>query len=288
MKLLAQYNRTFSDAEISKAIADAKETAKEMASVDSYKLAFSCIDLTSLNSNDTVKKIKGMTSKVNEFKASFPEMPNVGAICVYPNFVKTVRDTLNVEGVNIASVTGGFPSSQTFLEIKTQETRLCVQRGADEVDMVISIGEFLDEDFPLISHEVKKIRKAAGDAHLKVILESGNLENADNIYKASIISMNAGGDFIKTSTGKEKVGATFEAAYVMCSAIKDYYEDTNEKIGFKPAGGISSPEDAMIYLAIVKNVLGEEWLNNKLFRFGASRLANNLLSAIYDKEVSYF
>ncbi|MBN2664728.1 MAG: deoxyribose-phosphate aldolase [Bacteroidales bacterium] len=288
MKLLAQYNRTFSEAEITQAIDDAKNTANEMASVENYKLAFSCIDLTSLNSSDTVTKIENMTKKVNSFQFDFPEMPNVGAICIYPNFVKTVKDTLTAEGVNIASVTGGFPSSQTFLEIKTQETRLCVQRGADEVDMVISIGEFLRGDYPLISHEVKKIRKAAGDAHLKVILESGSLQNPDEIYKASVISMNAGADFVKTSTGKEKIGATFEAAYVMCSAIKDYYEDTNEKIGFKPAGGISTPEDALIYLAIVKNVLGDEWLNNKLFRFGASRLANKLLSEVYKKEIKYF
>lgn len=288
MKLLAQYDRKFSESEISKAVDDAKNTAKELGTVENYKLAFSCIDLTSLNSTDTVTKIENMTKKVNNFQADYSDMPNVAAICVYPNFVKTVRDTLTANNVNIASVTGGFPSSQTFLEIKTQETRLCVQRGADEVDMVISIGEFLRKDYPLISHEVKKIRKAAGDAHLKVILESGSLHNPDEIYKASVISMNAGGDFVKTSTGKEKIGATFEAAYVMCSAIKDYYEDTNEKIGFKPAGGISTPEDAMIYLAIVKNVLGDEWLNNKLFRFGASRLANSLLSEIYKKDVSYF
>ena len=288
MKLLAQYDRTFSEAEITKAIEDAKKTAKELSAVENYKLAFSCIDLTSLNSSDTVTKIENMTKKVNNFQADYSDMPNVAAICVYPNFVKTVRDTLTANDVNIASVTGAFPSSQTFLEIKIQETRLCVQRGADEVDMVISIGEFLRGDYPLISHEVKKIRKAAGDAHLKVILESGSLQNSNEIYKAAVISMNAGGDFVKTSTGKEKIGATFEAAYVMCSAIKDYYEDTNEKIGFKPAGGISTPEDAMIYLAIVKNVLGDEWLNNKLFRFGASRLANSLLSEIYKKDVSYF
>jgi len=288
MKLLEQFNRTFTDAEIKAGIEQATKTASEMASEDFYKLAFSCIDLTSLNSNDTFAKIEEMAKKVNSFETDYPEMPNVGAICVYPNFVQTVRKNLTAKGVNIASVTGGFPSSQTFLEIKTQETRLCVQRGADEVDMVISIGEFLLEDYAYIHHEVKKIRKAAGDAHLKVILESGMLEDPNKIYKASIISMNAGGDFIKTSTGKEKIGATYEAAYVMCHAIKDYYEDTNEKIGFKPAGGISTPEEALIYLAIVKNVLGEEWLNNKLFRFGASRLANNLLSVIKGKEITYF
>ncbi len=288
MKLLDQYNRTFSDDEIKNAIEQAETTAENMKTLDYYKLALNCVDLTSLNSSDTFVKIENLTKKVNDFQDKFTDIPNVAAICVYPNFVQTVRKTLKVDNVNIASVTGGFPSSQTFLEIKTQETRLCVQRGADEVDMVISVGEFLGQDYPYIHHEVKKIRKAAGDAHLKVILESGLLPNADEIYKAAIISINAGGDFVKTSTGKEKVGATYEAAYVMCNAIKDFYEDTKEKIGFKPAGGVASPEDALVYMAIVKNVLGDEWLNNELFRFGASSLANKLLSTIKGEEINYF
>lgn len=288
MKILEQYNRTFSEKEINEAIEQAKNTASKFSRAEILKLAFSCIDLTSLNSDDTFEKIEKMTQKVNSFSQNFPEMPNVAAMCVYPNFIGSIRKVLTNNEIKVASVTGGFPSSQTFLEIKTQETRLCVQRGADEVDMVISIGEFLNGDYPYIHHEVKKIRKATGDAHLKVILETGLLQNPDLIYKASIISINAGADFIKTSTGKEKIGATPQAVYVMAKAIKDYYEDTNEKIGLKPAGGIVEPDDGLIYLAIIKNVLGEEWLNNKLFRFGASRLANNILSEIYNKEVKYF
>lgn len=288
MKILEQYNRTFSEKEINDAIEQAKETASKFSRAEMLKLAFNCIDLTSLNSDDTFDKIEKLTQKVNNFKQNYPEMPNVAAMCVYPNFIGSIRKVLINNDIKVASVTGGFPSSQTFLEIKTQETRLCVQRGADEVDMVISIGEFLNGDYPYIHHEVKKIRKAAGDAHLKVILETGLLQNPDLIYKASIISINAGGDFIKTSTGKEKVGASLEAVYVMSKAIKDYFDDTNEKIGLKPAGGIVETNDALLYLAIIKNVLGEQWLNNKLFRFGASRLANNILSEIYNKEVKYF
>lgn len=288
MKILEQYNRKFSNEEVTKAVESAKELSNQWIDEEHLKLAFNCIDLTSLNKTDNNKNIGELTQKVNEFKIHFPEMPNVAAICVYPIFVQEVRKKLTAQNVNVASVTGGFPSSQTFLEIKTHETRLCVQRGADEVDMVISLGEFLQADYPYIYHEVKKIRKAAGDSHLKVILESGLMENFDDIYKASIISMNAGADFIKTSTGKEKVGATLEAVYVMACAIKDYFEDTGEKVGLKPAGGISTPQDALAYMAIVYNVLGEEWLNNKLFRIGASRLANNLLSEILKENVQYF
>ncbi|MBN2890733.1 MAG: deoxyribose-phosphate aldolase [Bacteroidales bacterium] len=288
MKLLEKFNRTFTEKEVSEAVAKTKESSKSMFTPEYLKLAFSTIDLTSLNSSDTYKKIAEMTQKVNEFKNNFPEMPNVAAICVYPNFVQTVRKNLSVSGINLASVTGGFPSSQTFLEIKTKETRLCMQRGADEVDMVISVGEFLGEDYPYIHHEVKKIKQSSESGHLKVILETGLLENYDKIYKASILAMSGGGDFIKTSTGKEKIGSTPEAVYVMCCAIKDYYEETNKKIGLKPAGGISTPDISLHYLAIVKQVLGEDWLNNKFYRTGASSLANKLLSAIYEKEINYF
>jgi len=288
MKLLKKFDRTFTDAEVKDALANAKKTATETASIDLLKLAFSCIDLTSLNSNDTFDKIEAMIEKTNEFRNQFNEMPNVAAVCVYPNFVQTVKKSLAVSSIKLASVTGGFPSSQTFLEIKTQETRTCIQRGADEVDMVISIGEFLRGDYSYVHHQIKKIKQATGDGHLKVIIESGLLENYDNIYKASMIAMDAGADFIKTSTGKEKVGSTPEAVYVMSCAIKDYYDDTQKKIGLKPAGGISNGSIAMHYLAIVKQVLGEEWLNNKMFRFGASSLANDLLTNIYGKDIKYF
>jgi deoxyribose-phosphate aldolase len=288
MKILEQFKRNFSKNEVNSAIENAKNLAQKWLNDKYLKLAFNCIDLTSLNSTDNHIKIEQMTQKVNKFQDSFPEIPNVAAICVYPSFVQTVRKNLKINNVNIASVTGAFPSSQSFLEIKTHETRLCVQRGADEVDMVIPIGEFIAGDYAYTYHEIKKIRKAAADAHLKVILESGDLQNFDEIYKASIIAITAGADFIKTSTGKEKIGATFEAAYVMCSAIKDFYEDTGEKIGFKPAGGISTPLDALTYLAITYNILGEDWLNNKLFRIGTSSLANKILSEILKKDIKYF
>jgi len=288
MKILENYTRKFTENEVSDFVNKTLEISKSIRNDDNLKFAFNCIDLTSLNSNDTFKKIEQMTIKVNEFKSHYSEMPNVAAICVYPNFVQTVRKTLKISEINLASVTGGFPSSQTFLEIKTQETRLCVQRGANEVDMVISVGEFLGEDFPYIFHEVKKLKDAASEAHLKVILETGLLNDFSKIYNASIISMSAGADFIKTSTGKEKIGATPESVYIMCVAIKDYFEKTGIKVGLKPAGGIATPEIALHYIAIVKEVLGQEWLNNKLFRIGASSLANKILSEVYKKEISYF
>ncbi len=288
MKLFEKYNRTFTQKEVEDAVNSAKDLSKNLMTPEMLKLTFKTIDLTSLNSNDTFKKIENMILKVNEFKNNFQDMPNVAAICVYPNFVQTIKKNLSVSNIKIASVTGGFPSSQTFLEIKTQETRLCLQRGADEVDMVISVGEFLGSDYAYTQHEIKKIKNASGNGHLKVILETGLLEDYDKIYKASIIAMDSGADFIKTSTGKEKIGATPEAVYVMSCAIKDYFELTGKKIGLKPAGGIGTPEVALHYLAIVKQVLGNDWLNNKLFRIGASSLANKLLSAIYKKEINYF
>lgn len=288
MKILENYTRKFTEKEVSDYVNKTLETSKSIKNDDNLKFAFNCIDLTSLNSNDTYKKIEQMTLKVNQFKSHFSDMPNVAAICVYPNFVQTVRKNLTVQEIKLASVTGGFPSSQTFLEIKTQETRLCVQRGANEVDMVISVGEFLGEDYPYIYHEIKKLKDASSEAHLKVILETGLLNDYDKIYNASIISMNAGADFIKTSTGKEKIGATPESVYIMCLAIKDYFDKTGIKVGLKPAGGIATPEIALHYITIVKEVLGEQWFNNKLFRIGASSLANKILTEIYKKEINYF
>lgn len=288
MKLLERFNRKFTEKEVSEAVVNAKEKSVDLNNENFLKFAFSTIDLTSLNSSDTYQKIDDMTHKVNEFKNFFHDMPNVAAICVYPNFVQTVRKKLLVSSVNLASVTGGFPSSQTFLEIKTKETRLCIQRGADEVDMVISVGEFLAENYGHVHHEIKKIKQATGAGHLKVILETGLLLDYDKIYKSSIIAMDAGADFIKTSTGKEKIGSTPEAVYVMSCAIKDYYDANQKKVGLKPAGGISTPEISLHYLSIVKEVLGDNWLNNELYRTGASSLANKLLSLIYEKEIAYF
>ncbi len=215
-------------------------------------------------------------------------MPNVAAICVYPNMVKAVEETLQYPEVNIASVSGGFPSSMTFTKVKVEETKLALKAGADEIDIVLALSHFLAGNFQAAHDDIFAIKAAMADAHLKVILETGALETPENIWKASMLAINAGADFIKTSTGKMSPAATPMAAYVMCLAIAFHFEETGEKIGFKPAGGIVTSEDALIYLAIVKEVLGDEWLNPQLFRLGASRLANNLLSDIYGKTVKFF
>ena len=254
---------------------------------DDLRKIFNCIDLTSLNTHDSEENIKNMTEKVSKFNAYF-NMNNVAAICVYPNYANIVKENLSDTNVNIAVVGGGFPSSQTFLSVKLAECELAVSKGADEVDIVISVGDFLNGKYQEVFNEIYLIKKTIGDAHLKVILETGILRNIENIYTASFIAMEAGADFIKTSTGKLEPAATPEAVFVMTKAIKDYYEKTGRKIGIKPAGGIATPEDAELYYKIVEYNLGTEWLNNKLFRIGASRLANNILSELKGEEVKYF
>lgn len=246
----------------------------------------SCIDLTSLNTSDTEEGISKMVQKVNDFGEKFPELPNVAAICVYPSMVKTVREDLT-EGVEIASVAAGFPHSQTFIEVKIAETSLAVLDGASEIDIVLSIGKLLEKKYEEIIEEIKEIKSACREAHLKVILESGSL-SMEELRTASILAMESGADFIKTSTGKQQPAATTSAAYVMCQLIKEFHAKTGKKVGFKAAGGIVTTEEALDYFCIVKEVLGEEWLNKELFRFGASRLANNLLSDILGKPISAF
>jgi deoxyribose-phosphate aldolase len=259
----------------------------ENNNIEVYKQCLNLIDLTSLNGTDTEEQIASMTNKVNQFKANFPGLANVGAICVYPSMVGTVKKYLK-EDIGIASVAAGFPASQTFIEIKIAETSMAVMEGATEIDVVISIGKFLSGNYEETHEELQEIKAACRDAHLKVIIESGALGSATNIKKASVLSMAAGADFIKTSTGKIPVAATLEATYIMCQAIKQWHEKTGVKVGYKPAGGIVTTEDALKHYTIVKEVLGKEWLNNHLFRFGASRLANNLLTSITGKEVQYF
>lgn len=246
------------------------------------------MDLTSLNHTDTASKIESMVQKVNLFKEQFPNYPQVAAICVYPNFTKTVREILKDNSVKLAVVAGVFPSSQSFLEIKCAECKMASQAGADEIDIVLSLSHFLEGEYEKASEEIREIKKAAGKAHLKVILESGTLKEPEQIFKASMLAMEAGADFIKTSTGKTEPAATPEAAYVMCSAIKDFHNKTGIKVGFKPAGGIVTPKDAILYYAIVDSVLGEDWLNPHLFRLGASRLANNILSELENQTISYY
>ena len=255
---------------------------------ETMKQVLSCIDLTTLNSTDTVSHVAEFTQKVNAFESHFPELPNVAAICVYPNMASTVFENLAPGDVKIAAVAGGFPSSMTFDEIKIREAQLAVINGADEIDIVLPLWAFLEENYDYCCREISAIKDAIGNAHLKIILETGVLPEAKSIWKASILALQAGADFIKTSTGKLPVSATPQAAIVMCHALKFWRETTGEMRGFKPAGGISSTDDALVYFAIVRDILGEEWLSNKLFRIGASRLANNLLSEITEKEIAYF
>lgn len=253
-----------------------EEKFNENNTKETYKKLYSCIDLTTLNTTDTREDVWRFTEKVNAFEGSNPEIGNVAAICVYPNFAKTVKDTLTAD-VKIACVSGGFPTAQTFAEVKIAETALAVADGADEIDIVLNLGLFLNEEYEELYEEISEIKHACHEAHLKVILETGALKTADNIGKASVIAIYSGADFLKTSTGKVYPGATPEAAYVMCETIKSYYEKHGRKIGFKVSGGVATVEDAVKYYAIVKEVLGEEWCDNSLFRIGASRLADKLL-----------
>jgi deoxyribose-phosphate aldolase len=252
------------------------------------KRMFSLIDLTSLNTQDNDDHIKGMVEKVNNFPKHYPDMPDVAAICIYPPFVKLVKENVSRDNIQVAAVSAGFPSSQTYMSVKLAECEIATNKGADELDIVLSLGKFIQGDFTHCSTEISLIKQAIEPAHLKVILESGLMDKLNDVYHASMLALKSGADFIKTSTGKDKKSADPVSVYVMCQAIKNHYEETGFKAGIKPAGGISTPEDALMYYAVVHDVLGDEWLNNKLFRIGASRLANNLLTAIEGKEVAYF
>ena len=260
----------------------------ENNNVEVYKQCFNAIDLTALNSTDTVESITKMVERVNAFESEYPELPNVAAICTYPNFAVVVKGALEVSNVEVAVVAGGFPSSQTFQEIKTAESSLAVADGATEVDIVLNLGLFYAGNYEEACDEIAEIKESIRNARLKVILETGALKTASDIKKASILSMYSGADFIKTSTGKVYPGATLEATYVMCKCIKEYYDKTGNMVGFKVAGGVSSTDDAVKYYTIVKEILGEKWMNNKYFRIGTSRAANYILSSIVGKEVKFF
>ncbi len=286
---LAKYNTSLDDAEVAAQVA--KIIAEKVPGNNTEavkKFLFNCIDLTTLKCEDSDESVMKFTQKVNQFDEQYPDLKNVAAICVYPNFAEIVKDTLEVEDVRIACVSAGFPSSQTFLEVKVAETAMAIMEGADEIDIVISVGKFLSGNYEEMCDEIQELKETCKDHHMKVILETGALKTASNIKKASILSMYAGADFIKTSTGKQQPAATPEAAYVMCQAIKEYYKETGIKVGFKPAGGINTVNDALVYYTIVKEILGEEWLNNNLFRLGTSRLANLLLSDILGQETKFF
>lgn len=286
---LGKYETNLDDDKIARETAALIEKhLSENDTAEVKKFLFHCIDLTTLKCTDSEQSVMKFTEKVNEFDDKYPDLDNVAAICVYPNMAEIVNDTLEADHVNIACVSGGFPSSQTFTEVKVAETAMALHAGADEIDIVIPVGKFLEGDYEGMCDEIEELKEVCGDKHLKVILETGVLKTASNIKKASILSMYSGADFIKTSTGKENPAATPEAAYVMCNAIKEYHRETGRKIGFKPAGGINTVKDALIYYTIVKEVLGKEWLNNQLFRLGTSRLANLLLSDILGQETKFF
>lgn len=237
---------------------------------------------------DTQSYVARFTQAVNDFEEKFPSLPNVAAICVYPNFASVVRSVLEVSGVKIACVSGAFPSCQSFEEIKIAETSLAMANGADEIDIVLNLGYFFEHDYEGVADEISEQKDACREGHLKVILETGALKTAKNIKAASILSVYSGADFIKTSTGKEYPGASLEACYIMAQVIKEYYQQTGRKVGFKAAGGVRDTAEAVKYYTIIKEVLGEEWLTNELFRIGASSLANTLLSDIVGHEVKHF
>ncbi|WP_455076519.1 deoxyribose-phosphate aldolase [Prevotella koreensis] len=286
---LAKYNCNISDAEVKEAVKKIiEEKVHENDTLEVKKFLFGSIELTTLKTTDSEESVMEFTERVNKFDEEYVDMPHVATICVYPCFAKTVAETLEVEGVEVACVSGSFPSSQARIEVKVAETALAIKDGATEIDMVMSVGKFLSGDYEGVCDDIQEMKSACNGHDLKVILETGDIVTASNIKKASILSMYAGADYIKTSTGKEKISATPEAAYVMCQAIKEYYEETGIQIGFKPAGGINTVMDAMTYYTIVKEVLGEKWLTNKWFRLGTSRLANLLLSEIEGREVKFF
>lgn len=286
---LSKYNTKIDDASVSAAVKRIiTEKVLENDTPEVKKFLLGSVELTTLKTTDSDVSVMAFTERVNQFDNVYPNLPHVATICVYPCFAEVVKDTLEVEGVEIACVSGSFPSSQALLEVKIAETALAIKDGATEIDIVMPVGKFLSGDYEGVCDEISELKQVCGDKKMKVILETGCLKTAENIKKASILAMYAGADYIKTSTGKESPAATPEAAYVMCNAIKEYYDETGIQIGFKPAGGLNTVMDAIIYYTIVKEVLGEKWLTNKWLRLGTSRLANLLLSEVTGEETKFF
>lgn len=287
--MLSEYTPAMSAAEVAGEVARIASLAPRNENPDVWKMCYGAIDLTSLNSTDSDRSITEFAERAVRFGLDFPHIPNVASICVYPSFVDVVGLSLGNSGISITSVGGGFPSSQTFIEVKMLEVAMAVENGADEIDIVITIGEMLERDYDRMASAIRILRDELGeDTLLKVIIESGALKTPELIRSASLLSMFAGADFVKTSTGKIDVAATPEAAVVICTAISDYYGKTGRRVGFKAAGGVRNEKDASLYYTIVEEILGPEWLTPKLFRIGASSLANNLISAIEGREVKYF
>ena len=286
---LSKYRTNISDDEIRNAVRQIiAEKVHENDTTEVKKFLMGSVELTTLKTTDSEDSVLAFTEKVNKFDETYPDLPHVATICVYPCFAKTVSESLEVDGVEIACVIGSFPSSQALIEVKVAETALAIKDGATEIDIVMPVGKFLSGDYEGVADEIEELKEVCGEHKMKVILETGCLKTAENIKKASLLAMYAGADYIKTSTGKLEPSATPEAAYVMCQAIKEYYDETGIQIGFKPAGGLNSVMDALIYYTIVKEVLGEKWLTNEWLRLGTSRLANLLLSEVVGEETKFF
>ncbi len=285
---LSLYNFDITDEEVKAAVKKIIEKVPENDTPEVKKFMFGSICLTTLTTQDSDESVLRLVENVNQFADEYPAMPHVATVVTYPRFAKLVAESLEVDGVIPTVVSGAFPSSQATIEIKVAETALAVRDGARNVDIVMHVGQFLSGDYETVCDEIREMKAACGKVPMKVILETGDLGSCANIKKASILSMYAGADYIKTSTGKEKISATPEAAYVMCQAIKEYFQKTGIRVGFKPAGGINSVMDALTYYTIVKEVLGEDWLTNYYFRLGTSRLANLILSELEGKEVKFF
>lgn len=288
-EMLSKYNTNVNDEAIARKVAEIIEKkVPENMTPAVKKFLMGSVELTTLKTTDSEESVLKFTERVNDFEDTYPDLPHVATICVYPCFAKIVSQSLEVEGVEVACVSGSFPSSQALLEVKIAETALAVKDGATEIDIVMSVGKFQSGDYETVCDEISELKAVCGDKKMKVILETGCLANGTEIKKASLLSMFAGADYIKTSTGKEKIAATPEAAYIMCEAIKEYYDQTGIQIGFKPAGGINTVKDAVTYYTIVKEVLGEKWLTNQYLRLGTSRLANLLLSDVLGQEVKFY
>ena len=286
---LSKYNTDINDAEVKAAVKKIiEEKVPQNDTLDVKKFLLGSVELTSLHTTDTEEEILALTESVNRFENEYPDLPHVATICVFPAFTELVSNSLEIDGVEITNVCGNFPSSQSRMEVKVAETQLAIADGATEIDIVMPVGKFLSKDYEGVCDDISEMKQACGDVPMKVILETGDLKNCSNIKIASILSMYAGADYIKTSTGKEKISATPEAAYVMCQAIKEYYDETGIQIGLKPAGGINTVMDAITYYTIVKEVLGEQWLTNKWFRMGTSSLTNLLISEIVGTEIKFF
>ena len=290
MNILSDFNLSVDPEEVQQHIEKSRGAIPKGSNKELLKQIFGLIDLTTLSERDNIENVSQLCDKVNQLAEAYPAMPNIAAICVYPELVSVVKDKLDNPLINIASVGGGFPASQTFTNIKVMEIEQAIEQGAEEIDMVMPVGKFLMDDLDIVNYEIQIIKQRIGSIHLKVILETGSLKDFSLIRKASLLAIGAGADFIKTSTGKVSPGATPEAMAVMCCAIRDYYNRTGKKIGIKPAGGISDPETALLYYHMVKGILGAEWLNRERFRIGASRLANRILGDFFDKgpDFSYF